>query len=81
MLSHDELTGMSNEEKMEYLESEVEKVIQSAEPKNQLGLRALQARMKGIRRKIKDPYHCAHTMFVMMVQHTSKLNKILNGKD
>lgn len=53
--SLDEIYKMSDEEKLSYLKEEVEKVITSAPPKNQLKLRKIQARLDGIRRKVKNP--------------------------
>lgn len=80
MKSHDELMAMSDEEKLSYLDEEVEKVISNAEPKMQLKLRAIQARANGIRRRIKDKYTCADVVFRMMVESLHKLNNALNGK-
>lgn len=55
MKNHDDLIAMSEDEQMAYLHEEVEKIISSAPPNQTLKLRALQARMDGIRRRIKNP--------------------------
>lgn len=80
MKSHDELMVMSDNEKLSYLDQEVEKLINGAPPNMQLKLRAIQARTNGIRAKIKDKYACADVIFRLMVESLSKLNQALNGK-
>jgi hypothetical protein len=50
----DELKNMNDLELTEYLEQEIENVIQSAPPKRQLSLRALQAKINGIKHKYRN---------------------------
>lgn len=55
MKDHAELMGMTEDERMAYLNEEVEKIIATVPPNRVLKLRALQARMLGIRRRVKNP--------------------------
>jgi hypothetical protein len=55
MKSHDELTSMAEDERLAYLDLEVERLIAAAAPRNQLKMRALQAKCDAVRRKYKNP--------------------------
>jgi len=55
MKDHDDLVSMTEDERMSYLHEEVEKIIATVPPNHELKLRALQARMRGIRRRVKNP--------------------------
>ena len=79
MLTFDELLSMTDEEKLEYLKVESEKVISSSEPNSQLKLRAIQAKCDGIRSRVKNPLVSAQAMYNMMVdQGLNPLSEALN---
>lgn len=79
MKSHDELMEMTDEERGAYLILEVEKIITSAPPHSQLKLRALQARIDGIRNRNHDPYKAALEIYDLMMVHFGEMNRTLNG--
>ena len=55
MKDHTELMGMTEDERMAYLHEEVEKLIATVPPSHVLKLRALQAKLDGIRKRVKNP--------------------------
>lgn len=77
MKTFDELIKMTEAEKTEYLETEVEKIIKSAPANNQLKLRQLHAQCNGIRNKVKDEFVRANRMYYMMVDSLNELNEVL----
>lgn len=81
MLSHDELAAMPDDEREAYRQSEVERVISSADPKKQLALRAMQARYMARMRKIKNRYIRAEMAFFLMRDSFIKLKQTIDGGD
>lgn len=77
MKSFDELRAMTDPERMAYLEQEVERVISSAPPNQVLKLRALQARMDGIRAKVHNPVVRMHKINDEMMRSFLELNEAL----
>ena len=79
MLTFDELLSMTDQEKLNYLKVEVEKVISSSEPNNQLRLRVLQVKCDGILSRIKSPLSSAQAVYnVMIDQGLNPLSEALN---
>ena len=74
MKTFDELKAMTDPEKLEYLKGEVEKVIAAAPPHQVLKLRALQARMDGIRAKVHNPLVRLNQIYGEMFRSFLKLN-------
>ena len=80
MKSFDELLTMTDQEKLDYLKEEVEKVISKAEPHNVLKLRHIQAQMDGIRARVHNPQVSAKLISDEMIKSFYELNGVLNGK-
>ena len=79
MLTFDELLHMEDSDRLRYLKEEAEKVINSADPSNQLKLRAIQARCDGIRSRMKNPLVSAQAMYNMMIEDgVNPLSEALN---
>lgn len=78
MKPFDELIKMTDDERLAYLESEVEKVIQNARPEIQLKLRAVQAKCNGIRRTVKSPLAAAAQIQGLMLDSLMELQKNLS---
>ena len=77
MKTFDELSSMTEEDIDKYLREEIEEVINSA-PKNQvLKLRALQAKMDGIRNKVKNPQVRLDMIYSEMIKSLYELNNAL----
>lgn len=73
MKSHEELSSMSEDALFEYLHTEVETIINAASPKDVLKLRAIQAKMDGIRKRVKNPLVSASIMYQEMFDSLYKL--------
>lgn len=76
--SHDELMKMTGAQRLAYLEQEVEAIINDAPSHMQLKLRALQAKLNGIRKSTKNNYVCALKMFLLMKESFEELRSKLN---
>jgi hypothetical protein len=74
-----DLSKMTHEQLDKYLEDEVESIIQQSNPRCVLKLRVLQARMNGIRRRVKDPYHRAYLINAEMKLSIERLRDAFNG--
>lgn len=77
MKTHDELQALTDSEKLEYLKNEVEKIINSAPPHQVLKLRALQARMDGIRNRVRNPIVSMNMIADEMMRSFLELNEAL----
>lgn len=77
MKSHDELCAMTDTEKLEYLHDEVEKIIASAPPNLVLKLRALQARLDGVRKRVHNPIVSLNIIYEEMLESLITLNETL----
>jgi hypothetical protein len=79
MKSFDELFDMSDEDKLEYLHEEVEKIIDNADPKLVLKLRHVQAKIDGIRNRVKNPQVRLEMIYQEMVDSLIELADALNS--
>lgn len=83
MKTFDELIKMTDDERLAYLESEVERIIQNARPEIQLKLRATHAKCNGIRRTVKSPLASAAQIQGLMLDSLMELQKhlaVLTGR-
>jgi hypothetical protein len=78
-VDHDSLMAMTDEEREKWLKDEIEGVISSAQPSKVLGLRRLQARIDGIKRKHKDPIARCNALHAEMIASLNQLNDALKG--
>lgn len=79
MKTHEELSTMSDEELNEYLASEVEKIISLAPKNNVLKLRKTQARIDGIRKRVKNQKVRTEMIYDEMIKSLVELRDALNG--
>ena len=77
MKTFDELLAMSEQERGEYLRSEVESVIVSAPENQRLKLRALQARINNVAKHRKDPIASSSAIYGMMLDSLFDLRDAL----
>lgn len=71
--------ALTDDERLAYLNEEVEKVISMAPANQVLKLRALQARMNGIRSRVKDPQVRLTMIANEMMASFNELNEVLKG--
>ena len=79
MKTFDELLAMTDDERLFYLETEVESVILNAPARVQLKLRAVHAKCNNIRRTIKNPLVRAAKMQSLMLDSMFELQAQWNG--
>lgn len=78
MKSFDELLEMTEQQKLTYLKEEVEKIILGAPPRFHLKLRALQAKIDGVRRRATTHKEGLELIFNEMLNSFEELRKALN---
>lgn len=78
-MTHDELVAMTDDEREQWLQEQVEELIQTAQPRNVLKLRKLQAQLDGIRRRYKDPIARCNAIHAEMIRSLNELNAVLRG--
>jgi hypothetical protein len=75
----DDLLKMTDQERLDYLDQEAEKIFARANPNNVLKLRAIHARLSQKRKKIKNRYVAAQMMYHDMLIALEYLNDALKG--
>ena len=79
MKSHDDLAAMNDHDLMMYLNEEVEAIIRNAPKRYVMKLRAMQAKMDGIRKRVVNPVVRAEMMYRAMIESLNELNHALKG--